>query len=381
MGPRQGATPHRMQTLLAQLRVQDWRPGQLEAIEALTCQRRDTWLSLPCGGGKSLVFAAAMHVLGGAGILVEPLQAIAALMKPYLRDRGIEAETLTAKTRAATLLRLCRPRSKTARPFVVIASPEELLHADVLQALQPPAGAFDVSAVRARCARGELQPKCPVSLLAIDEAHVVLAWGETFRPLLAQMSQVLRALQSWPSCAVLKLAMTATATPQRREAVKKCLEFKPGSCDVLRSLRRSNVQLEFRVPVGKAETHQPQQKFAAVLAMLRQEPALSAMLIFVNSRRDADRIATGLESKVHNEFGVGGAVHAYHAKLPGARKDRLRDEFVRVATGCGKDGDVRVLVATIAFGLGVDIHGLHTVVVWDMPASVTDTYQMARHSP
>ena len=115
--------------LKRQLLIERFRDGQLDIIRALALEGRDAWVSLPCGGGKSLIFAGALLLLRGVGILVEPLQAITALMLPYLRHRGIDAVELTAKTRGAVLERL-RAYQRTGKdkgtdmpPLAIVAAP------------------------------------------------------------------------------------------------------------------------------------------------------------------------------------------------------------------------------------------------------------------
>ena len=89
-----------------QLRIDHFLPGQLECIDALVFRRLDTWCQVPCGGGKTAIFAAALLILKGIGILVEPLHAIMATMAPYLRDRGIKVLVLNAASRAEFCARL-----------------------------------------------------------------------------------------------------------------------------------------------------------------------------------------------------------------------------------------------------------------------------------
>ena len=237
----QGAAPGRMcredlDKLKKGLKITQFRAGQLACVEAIALQRADTWVQMPCGGGKSLVFAAVLNLKGCIGLLVEPLNAIAGTMAPYLRDRGVDTLELTSDTRASVISRIRRYQLGKDKPLAIITSPEQLLHASVLRALgPPPASILDEAAAFAAFQRGGLAsvlPRNPVALFAVDEAHVIASWGDKFRPDFGRLGEVTQTMERWPARpggaatrTFTKLAMTATATPRRRRVVKSILGF------------------------------------------------------------------------------------------------------------------------------------------------------------
>ena len=108
-----------------------------------------------------------------------------------------------------------------------------------------------------------------------------------------------------------------------------------------------------------------------------REDASSPILIFVNGRRDADDLAVKLDDKVFSELGLSATTSAYHGGLSTNAKDTVREWITAVANGDTTTATLRVVVATLAFGMGIDIPGLNHIVIWNLPASVSDMYQMA----
>ena len=230
----------------AKLGIENFRSGQLECINALALHGRDAWVGFACGGGKSLVFAAAMLLLGGVGILIEPLNAISTAMSTYLLARAVKTILLdgTKTTRALAVAALRGDPDQP--PVVIIGSPERVLHPAILEAMRSPVERGDTQRILASVSDASLKKsmRSRVSLIGIDEAHTVSQWSEGFRPHFARLGELRAAVQTWDYHSAPMCAMTATATPAVRAAVKISIGFNDErAVEEIQSLCRSNVAL------------------------------------------------------------------------------------------------------------------------------------------
>ena len=300
-----------------------FRPGQEEIIRAVI-ERRDCIGVMPTGAGKSLTYQVPARVLGGTTLVVSPLIALMKDQVDAMGRVGLRAtflnSSLSPEERRARVERLRRGELE-----IVYAAPE---------GLEGSVGAA-LSGV-------------PLSLIAVDEAHCISAWGHDFRPAYRNLSD-LRARFRAPV-----LALTATAT---REVVRD-IAAQLGMRDPLLvrgSFFRRNLRLRALKKGGDGGV-----------------TTRDALLRLVAGRRGESGIVYGLSRKSVEETAALLRSHrvraaAYHAGLDAETRTRVQDGF--------QEGSVDVVVATIAFGMGIDKPGIRFVVHRDLPRSIEAYYQ------
>ncbi len=332
-------SPPDLAAALARLGHAGFRPGQREAIETLLARRR-VLLVAPTGGGKSLCYQLPALVLPGTTIVVSPLIALMQNQVDALHARGVAAtflaSTLDPATMRERLARLMRGEYQ-----LVYVAPERLAAPDF----------------RARLARMH----CP--LIAVDEAHCISEWGHDFRPEYLQIGALVRELAP-PHV----LACTATATPVVRDEILVRLGLPADTPQLVRGFARPNLALRVAEVSGARER---QARVDAALGEALGRPAAApaaaqgargrgAAIVYAPTRRLADeegaRLAAG-----------GRRVAVYHAGLDAAERTRAQAAFMR--------GDVDVVCATNAFGMGIDRADVRAVIHLGPPGSVEAYYQ------
>ncbi|WP_327102614.1 RecQ family ATP-dependent DNA helicase [Nonomuraea glycinis] len=296
------------------------RPGQLEAMAALA-DGRDTLAVMPTGAGKSAIYQVPALLLKGPTLVVSPLIALQRDQVEALRERDEEAVSLDATTsagkRASSFESL-----RTGETEFLFCAPEQLARQDVVR---------------------ELAAAKP-SLLVVDEAHCVSAWGHDFRPDYLRLGAVAEAL-GHPVIA----ALTATAAPPVRAEIVEGLGMRD-PLQVVRGFDRANIRLEVRRSDGDGV-----EQVAEAVGEL-DVPGL----IYAGTRRRTGELAGRL---------VAGGVRAaaYHAGLRRAERDEVQEAFMA--------GEVDVVVATSAFGMGIDKPDVRFVVHAQVPGSLDSYYQ------
>jgi ATP-dependent DNA helicase RecQ len=310
----------------------DFRPAQT-AVVASVLAGRDVLAVLPTGGGKSVCFQVPAMVLGGLTVVVTPLVALMDDQVAAATARGIAASALhaglTANARAAVL------RGVVARTLVLLyASPERL--SSLARQLRALAGT-------------------PM-LLAVDEAHCISEWGHDFRPSFRALRRV-RWLLGEPQT----IALTGSATPHVRADIAQCLGLggrmggSPRGLEThVSSFDRPNLWL------GTVRVKDDRERLTRLLALLAASGGLS--LVYVPTRGLAERVAARLRRQ-------GWLAAAYHAGLPSERRAQLLREFLADRH--------EVVVATCAFGMGIDKPDVRLVVHWTVPPTPESYYQEA----
>ena len=298
-----------------------FRPGQREIIEHVA-GGGDALVLMPTGGGKSLCYQIPALVRDGVGVVVSPLIALMQDQVDALRDLGVRAGFLNS-TQGLDERRTVEAEFAAGELDLLYLAPERLRLDSTLQLLD----------------RGT------ISLFAIDEAHCVAQWGHDFRPDYLALSAL---RERWPK--VPRIALTATATEATHAEISTRLGLDDGRHFVA-SFDRPNIQ--YRI-APKAE---PKRQ---LLDLLRTEHDGDAGIVYCLSRASAEKIA---------EFLAANGVIAlpYHAGLDASVRAANQARFLR------EDGVV--MVATIAFGMGIDKPDVRFVAHLDMPRSVEGYYQ------
>ena len=304
------------------------RPSQRRAAEAVVAGR-DTLAVLPTGSGKSAIYQVAGLVRGGLTVVVSPLIALQRDQVRSMTARGIRAVLLNSgqhvADRAASLAAL-----KDGTADFVMLGPEQLANDESLREI--------------------VGGKKPVTLLAIDEAHLVSEWGHDFRPEYLRLTDVIAAAGR-PTL----LALTATAAPPVQADITRQLGMREPEV-IVADFDRPNIALAVRrTRHGQPEDLAVDDRTVEVV-LAHDTPTLVYALTHARCESLAERLR--LDSY---------QAAAYHAGLPAAERSRVQDAFFA--------GELDVVVATSAFGMGIDKPDVRTVVHAGMTGSLDEYYQ------
>ena len=302
------------------------RPGQAEALQPVL-DGRDTLVVMPTGAGKSLIYQLAAVLLDGTTVVVSPLIALMKDQVDGLQRRGLAVAAINSTQTAAEQRAALAALARGALTLVYVA-PERLRHRAFLDAL-----------AAARIAR-----------LAVDEAHCVSQWGHDFRPDYLAIAEARHRMGDPPT-----VALTATATLRVQDDIAQALDLRDPA-RLVTGFNRPNLFFSVR------STPTVKEKRKALLAFL-EEHAGAPGLVYVSTRREADDLARYLRE--HS----GRAVRAYHAGLADPERAEVQDAFL------GRELDL--VVATNAFGMGVDRSDVRFVAHWSVPANLEAYYQEA----
>jgi ATP-dependent DNA helicase RecQ len=310
-----------LQTLREVFGHERFRPGQEEVVRALL-EGRSALAVFPTGGGKSVCYQLPALLLEGVTLVVSPLIALMKDQVDGLRARGIAAARLDSTLDGGELRAV-----------------EEAMEGGELKLLYVAPERFRNEEFRRRVKR------LKVAMVAVDEAHCISEWGHNFRPDYLKLAKIFRALKV-PRV----LALTATATPKVARDIRK--SFRIAVADhVQLSFHRPNLDLRV-TPCGAGE------RKGLLLERLREVDG--AAVVYVTRQETAEEVATFL-----NREGMG--ARAYHAGLP--------DEFRSDAQAAFMEGRTRIIVATIAFGMGIDKSNIRAVFHYNLPKSLENHTQ------
>ena len=297
-------------------------PGQEEVVSRVL-QRQDTLAILATGAGKSLTYQLPALLLEGTTVVVSPLIALMKDQLDMLRERGITDVVALNSTLSEDQEVRARERVRSGMIRIVYTTPEKLEDESFLRLLQ---------SIR-------------VPLFVVDEAHCISQWGHDFRPAYLALGGVIAKL-GHPTV----LALTATATPSVREDILHQLgidQVKP----IVRGFDRPNLVYEARKADKEAD------KFRILTALFAGEEALEGTgIIYTATIKNALEV----QQYLTGELGVPAAV--YHSKLHKEERTSVHNLFM--------DESIRAVVATNAFGLGIDKPNIRFVVHYDLPGSL-----------
>ncbi|WP_269684514.1 DNA helicase RecQ [Flavobacterium lacustre] len=295
-----------------------FRPNQ-EAIINCVLSGQDTLAIMPTGGGKSICFQLPALVLPGITIVISPLIALMKDQVDSLKANGIEACFInSSQTETEQQFYIDHLQSNLMK--LVYVAPESLSYLE------------------------NVFSQTTVSLIAIDEAHCISAWGHDFRPAYTNLGYLKNRFPSTPI-----LALTATADKATRKDISQQLNLKNAKTFVA-SFDRKNLSLEVRPALDRVKQ---------IIDFIKGKPNESG-IIYCLSRKTTEELAEKLQK-------IGLNAKAYHAGLDTKIRSKTQDEFI--------NDDCQVVCATIAFGMGIDKSNVRWVIHYNLPKNIEGYYQ------
>ena len=312
-----------------------------EAVCEAAVAGRDLLLVMPTGAGKSLCYQLPAIARGGTALVISPLIALMDDQAAKLAALGLRVARIHSGLERGVARQACVDYLQGSLQFLFIA-PERL---------RVPGFA-------------EMLAKRKLALIAIDEAHCISQWGHDFRPDYRMLGQYLPGLRTGDNAAPV-LALTATATPTVQADILAQLGMVE-PVKFIHGFRRENLAIEVvEVPVPER---------AGAIARLLADPARRPAIVYATSRKNAERLAEELSLSPSGRVGLGregaaGKIRAaaYHAGLDAETRERVQTAF--------QAGELEVVVATIAFGMGIDKADIRTVIHAGLPGTLEGYYQ------
>lgn len=308
------------QTLKDIFGFESFRPQQREIINGLIAGE-DAFVLMPTGGGKSLCYQIPALHRPGVGIVVSPLISLMKDQVDALLAHGLKAACYNSSLNAQQA-RQVLARLHSGELDLLYVAPERLMSEDFLARLD------------------SLQ----IALFAIDEAHCVSQWGHDFRPEYIQLG---RLRQRFPKIPL--IALTATAEPHTRKDILQRLNLNQAHCYIT-GFDRPNIRYTV------LEKKSPFKQLVSFLSSRQEE----AGIVYCLSRKRVEQLSAKLKE-------AGFTAGAYHAGLEPAQRAAVQDAFLR--------DDLLIVVATVAFGMGIDKSNIRYVVHYDIPKNIEGYYQ------
>lgn len=310
-------------------KLDSFREPQAEIIQSIL-NHSDVLALLPTGAGKSLCYQLPACLLPGITIVVSPLLSLMNDQVRKLKHHGIPATALTSQksTRQQACIRMALKLKKLK---ILYLSPEKLLNRSWQSLLI----------------------KLSISLFVIDEAHCIEMWGDEFRPAYLDIKKFLSAIAQRPCIA----AFTATATQSTAKQIIRTLGLRTPKCFQL-STRKSHLQIIVQACQSQAE------KLTTLLSYLQKPNSIPA-IIYCTTQQATAELAECLPhfTSAFTNY----TITAYHGGLISEQRIAIEQQFIT--------NKIDILVATNAFGMGVDKPNTRTVIHWQVPASIENFYQ------
>ena len=298
----------------------EFRLLQEDIIQSIL-NKTDTLVVMPTGGGKSLCYQIPALIFKGLTVVISPLISLMKDQVESLRQSGVAAaflnSSLSSSEYGATMSRVKQGKIK-----LLYLAPEGFLRPNMMDFL------YSVG----------------VQCLTIDEAHCISEWGHDFRP---EYRQLIIARDRFPDAPC--MALTATATPRVRDDIKNNLRMNPCK-EYVASFNRENLFIQV------ADKESPLQQ---TIRLIRNYPGQSG-IIYCYSRKQVEDLYASLKAE-------GFSVRPYHAGMSDEERNENQEHFIR--------DDVQIIVATIAFGMGIDKPNVRFVVHYDLPRNIEGYYQ------
>ena len=299
---------------------ENFRPLQQEVIQNVL-DKKDTLVILPTGGGKSICFQIPALIFDGLTLVISPLIALMEDQVNQLKENGVGAVCLNSSLSSQEYMENIDLILQGKIKLLYLA-PETLLQKRTLNILN----------------------KLEISSIAIDEAHCVSEWGHDFRPEYREVARIKNLFKD-----AVTIALTATATPMVQEEISTL--FKIDKKDIfLGSFQRENLFLDVKIKKN------PRSQVLEFIAKFKNQSGI----IYATTRKDCEALTTFLVSK-------GYSAKPYHAGLSDEVRKKNQDLFIR--------DEVDIMVATIAFGMGIDKPDIRFVLQYDLPKNPESYYQ------
>lgn len=311
-----------LDTLQKYFGYDQFRPNQEEVISSLL-EGKDVLALMPTGGGKSICYQVPALIKEGITVVISPLIALMKDQVEALKQNGISAAYLNS-TQSPEEQRFIEQKLLNGEIKLLYVAPEKLF-----SGYEPYTGFLK---------------RLNVSFFAIDEAHCVSQWGHDFRPEYLKLKELRK---DFPSTSM--VALTATADKKTRADIVRNLELK-SPATIIASFDRPNIQ--YRI--------EPRQNGRALLADFLNQHRDDSGIIYTLSRKSTEQLATWLNNEGFNAL-------PYHAGLNADVRNRNQERFIR--------DEVQIVVATIAFGMGIDKSNVRYVVHWNLPKNIEGYYQ------
>lgn len=298
----------------------EFRGRQREVIESLL-SGQDTFVIMPTGAGKSLCYQLPATILPGTALVISPLIALMKNQVDQLNAHGIEAGFLNSSMSRGEYEEV-KAKALNQTLKLLYVAPESLIKEDFVDFLN----------------------HCNVSFVAVDEAHCISEWGHDFRPEYRRIREILNTIKLVPI-----IALTATATPKVQLDIRQNLQMQEAPLFIT-SFNRKNLFYEIKPKVDP---------LSEIIRYVKQQPGKSG-IVYCLSRRKVEELAEALSVN-------GISAVPYHAGLDSHTRSRHQDMFLKE--------EVQVVVATIAFGMGIDKPDVRFVIHYDVPKSIESYYQ------
>ncbi|MGR5235118.1 ATP-dependent DNA helicase RecQ [Vibrio rotiferianus] len=299
---------------------QEFRDGQQLVIDAAV-EGRDSLVILPTGGGKSLCYQIPALVRSGITLVISPLISLMKDQVDQLKANGVAAECINSTMAREELLSVYN-RMHTGHLKLVYVSPERVLMRDFIERLE----------------------NLPLSMIAVDEAHCISQWGHDFRPEYAALGQLKQQFSHVPF-----MALTATADDATRRDILERLQLNNPEV-YLGSFDRPNIRYNL------VEKHKPVSQIVRYLETQKG----NCGIIYCGSRKKVEMVT---EKLCNNHIRAAG----YHAGMDADERAYVQEAFQR--------DDIQIVVATVAFGMGINKPNVRFVVHFDIPRNIESYYQ------
>lgn len=299
-----------------------FRPMQEEAITALM-EGKDVVMLMPTGGGKSLCFQLPALLKEGTALVVSPLIALMKDQVQALRANGVEAEFINSSLTYESIVEV-KEKCRSGKIKLLYMAPETI-----------------------KQVQDTFLTEVNISMVAIDEAHCISSWGHDFRPEYLQLNFLREKFSNVPF-----IALTATADKVTRKDIVAQLKLRDPLL-FISSFDRPNISLAVKRGITEGK------KIAEIATLIQKYPNDSGV-IYCLSRKNTEKLANKLQ-----HLGINCAF--YHAGMSAAERSSVQEAFTR--------DDIRLIIATVAFGMGIDKSNVRYVIHFNLPKNIESYYQ------